>query len=120
MVRVCAQPFVTSTSAQLTVGTLQLSVAPTAGLQPGTLVGLQPRFVLAGQLVNTGGVVSTTVMIWSHVAELLQASVAFHVRVIVALVGQLPPGVGTSLKVMTMLVPQRSVAVATPVKLGVV
>jgi phosphodiesterase/alkaline phosphatase D-like protein len=80
------------------------------------LTGLQPKFVLAGQFVNTGGVVSTTVMIWSHVAELLQASVAVQVRVIVKLPGQLPDAVA-SLKVMRTLVPQKSIAVAMPVKL---
>src|SRR6266404_5799204 len=105
-----------STLAQLMLVTPQSSEAPTAGSQPGIVSGLQPRFVLAGQLVNTGPVVSTTHIVWSQVATLVQASVAFHVRVIMVLVGHVP-GALASLKVMTGLPLQLSVAVAVPVML---
>src|SRR5689334_7392607 len=91
--------------------------APTAGLQPGMLAkgGLQPRFTLAGQLVNAGvAPESTTSMIWVPVATLVHASVAVQVRVIVWLVGQLP-AVLTSLNVIATM-PQSSVAVAAPAK----
>src|SRR6266436_8224745 len=55
-------------------------------------------------------------MIWSHVAMLVQASVAFHVRVMMRLVGQVP-GRLASLKVTTTPPLQPSDAVADPVKL---
>src|SRR5690349_18714107 len=116
MVRVTAQAFVTSTMAQL-IDPAQS--APTAGSQAGMIVGLHPRFTLAGQLVNTGGAPeSTTSIIWVPLLMLVQASVAVQVRVIVWLVGQVPAAI-TSLNVMTTL-PQSSVAVATPVKLVLV
>ena len=37
--------------------------------------------VCAGAQLNTGGVVSTTVMVWLHIAVFVQASVARQVRV---------------------------------------
>ena len=37
--------------------------------------------VSAAAQFNTGAVVSTTVMVWLHVAAFIQASVARHVRV---------------------------------------
>jgi hypothetical protein len=120
-VRVRKQPLVVFTVAQVMVVVLQSSVAVTLLVlvsHTGMLTGLHPRFVLAGHLVNTGGVVSTTVMIWSHVAELLQASVARHVRVILELVGQTPAVVASLKVIITVL--QVSDAVATPVKLVVV
>src|SRR5206468_6317996 len=79
--------------------------------------GLRPRFVLAGQLVNTGAVVSTAQMVWGQVAKLPQASVAFQVRVMMVLVGQ-TPGAGESVKVKFGVPPQLSLPVATPVKAG--
>src|SRR2546421_12683990 len=79
--------------------------------------GLQPRFELAGQLVNTGGVVSTAQMVWGQVAKLPQASVAFQVRVMMVLVGQMP-GAVASVKVMPGVPPHLSLPVAAPVKAG--
>jgi hypothetical protein len=111
MVRVTTQPLVTSTLAQV-IDPAQS--APTAGLQPGIVTGLQPRFTLAGQLVNTGGAPeSITSIVWTHVTMLVQASVAVHVRVSVWLVGQVPAAT-TSLKVSTGRQPP--VTVGTPVK----
>src|SRR5207245_8960452 len=69
--------------------------------------GLQPMFVSDGQLVNTGGVVSTAQMVWSQVAKLPQASVAFQVRVMMGLVGQ-TPGAVESVKVKFGMPPQLS------------
>jgi hypothetical protein len=60
--------------------------------------------------VNSGGVLSLTVIIWIHVAKLLQPSIALHV--LVTTVGQVP--VSTSEKIRVTL-EQSSVAVATPV-----
>src|SRR5689334_4529803 len=42
------------------------------------------RFWFGPKLVNTGGVVSTTVTVWLHVTPLLQQSIASQVRVIIA------------------------------------
>src|SRR5438105_11686486 len=67
IVRVRTQPLVASTLSQVTV-VPQAAVVPTAGLQSGMLAGLQPRLALAGQLVKTGPVVSSTVMVWPQVA----------------------------------------------------
>ena len=64
-----------------------------------------------------GGTVSLTVIICTQVAELLQASTAVQVRVIVASQGIVPEL--TSAKVMTGLGSQLSVAVAEPVMAGV-
>src|SRR5436190_521454 len=74
------------------------------------LTGLHPRFVLAGHLVKIGAVVSTNVMVWTHVAELVQASVALHVRVIIF--GQVP--LVTSLWVVTGLSAASSLFVVVP------
>ena len=58
------------------------SVAVAIPLAMAPVSAEQSKVAFGGQL-NTGGVISLTVMIWLHVAELLQASVAFHVRVMV-------------------------------------
>ena len=58
------------------VGAPQLSVA-IAVLAAGIDVGLQPKFEPAGQVVNTGGVVSEVqVKVWVQVVVLPQPSVA--------------------------------------------
>src|SRR6059058_990239 len=80
------------------------------GSQSGMFIGLKPRSsVGGGQLVNTGGVVSTTVTVWLHVLVLPHTSVASQVRVMV--IGQTP--LVTVLRtVMAALLPlQRSKAV---------
>src|SRR5882724_13037633 len=101
------------------VTVLQASVAPTLESQAGMLrgLGLQPKFVLAGQLVNCGGVESTAQMVWSQVTKLPQASVAFQVRVMMVLVGQ-TPGAGESVKVKFGVPPQLSLPEGVPVKAG--
>jgi hypothetical protein len=74
-------------------GVSQLSVAVAEPL-PTTLVSPPEHWtvVFAGT-VNTGFVVSTTLIVWTQVAELLQSSVAVQVRVIVYACGQLPAAV---------------------------
>src|SRR5437879_2677168 len=76
-------------------------------------------------MARAGGVVSTTVMVWTQLVELRQASVAVQVRVIVFLIwstAQLAPGVSTSELLMAMALGplQLSVAVAMPVAAGLV
>jgi hypothetical protein len=67
-VRVRKHPLVVLTTAQVTVAVLQVSVAPTAGSQPGIVAGLHPRLMLDGQFVNTGAAVSTVqVITWLQV-----------------------------------------------------
>ena len=61
---------------------MQLSVAVASPLAVALVSAEHSMVTLAGQDI-TGGVISLTVMIWLHVAVLLQASVALHVRVIV-------------------------------------
>src|ERR1044071_3082394 len=77
IVRLYAQPLVLSELAQVTTVVLQLSVAAGNGsLQLGTLFGLQPRFVLVfEQVVNVGGVVSTTLTIFVQALVRLLLSV---------------------------------------------
>src|SRR5262245_41526177 len=54
---------------QVMVAVLQMSDAATSpGLHGGIDAGLQPRFMSLGQMVNVGGVVSTIVMVCTHVA----------------------------------------------------
>src|SRR5437016_3241363 len=83
-VRVITQPLVASALAQERLVIVQLSVARTLwGLvsQTGMTPGLQPRSILAGHLVNTGGVVSTVqlyVTDWLFV--LLQPSLTATVK----------------------------------------
>jgi hypothetical protein len=60
--------------------------------------------------VMTGGVVSMTVTVWLHVAELLQQSVACHVRVMIK--GQILPALVIVLRtVIVTLLQQASTAV---------
>ena len=62
---------------------VQLSVAVASPFVMLALVSAEHSMVtLPGQLI-TGGVISLTVIVCMHVAELLQASVAFHLRVMV-------------------------------------
>jgi hypothetical protein len=106
------QPLTASSLAQVTVAEPQLSLAVTPALQPGMLVGLQPRFVLLfEQLSNVGGVVSTVqVTVLVHVAVFRQSSVAVYIRVRV----WTQPLTASSLAQVTVAEPQLSLAV-TPV-----
>jgi len=70
--------------------------------------------ISCGQVI-TGGVVSTTVIVWTQVETLPHSSVAVQVRVMVSVLPQ--PGSDVSLCVIAT-VPQVSVAVAWPVALG--
>ena len=47
------------------------------------LVSAEQSIVAFGGQIITGGVISLTVIVWMQLAELPQASVAFHVRVMV-------------------------------------
>jgi hypothetical protein len=67
--------------------------------------------------VMAGAALSSTTIIWTHVLEFPQASVAVHVRVMVLSCGQAPPTV-TSAKVIKGVGSQLSVAVAEPVAGG--
>jgi hypothetical protein len=103
---------VTSEDEGFTVGS-QASVAlaePKLGVPGHSTVGAG-----FGQ-VRLGAVLSVTEMVRLQVVELLQSSVAVHVRVTENSAGQLP-GVVTLLLVTSTLISQASVAVALP-KLG--
>jgi hypothetical protein len=76
---------------QSSVGVPQLSVADTIALTEVHVGGVRvhPRStVLVGHALITGGVVSWTVIVWSHVEKFVHASDAFQVRVIT--IGQVP------------------------------
>jgi acyl CoA:acetate/3-ketoacid CoA transferase alpha subunit len=101
----------TEPSALVMVGVPQASVA-VAVPAAGTLVGLQPRSLPAGQLVKVGGVTSTVqVKTCVQVAVFPQPSVAVYVRVC----DRRQPLVLTEPSALVMVgVPQASVAVAVP------
>jgi hypothetical protein len=61
---------------------LQASVAVAVPVAAGSVEAPQATVTLAGQVI-TGGVVSTTVIVWAHEAALPQESVAVQVRVMV-------------------------------------
>ena len=94
------------TSAKVSVGVLQLSVAVGVvhdGVPEHSIV------IGGGSGDMTGGVVSSTLIVWDAFATLPHASVAVHVLVMEYSFGQLP-GVVTSANV-SVGVPQLSVAV---------
>ena len=94
------------TSAKVNVGVPQLSVA-VGVVHEGEPV--HSIVVGAGSAEITGGVVSSTLIVWDALATLPQASVAVHVLVILYDPGQLP-GMVTSANVRVGVV-QLSVAV---------
>ena len=94
------------TSAKVNVGVPQLSVA-VGMVQEG--VPEHSIVVGPGRGEITGGVVSSTLIVWDAFATLPQASVAVHILVVLYDPGQLP-GVVTSANV-NVGVPQLSVAV---------
>ena len=67
----------------------QLSVAVAYPVFDGSVEAVQSTVLPDGHVI-TGGVVSSTVMVWTQVATLLCASVAVHVRVIVYSCGHEP------------------------------
>lgn len=109
------QPPAIVTSLNVTVGVEQLSVAVAEPVVAGSVLTVHWMVTFAGHEM-TGGVLSSTNMIWTHVDELLHASVAVHVLVIVLSWGQ-PPAIVTSENV-TAGIEQLSVAVAVPVLAG--
>src|SRR5574341_365552 len=110
MVLVLPQPAV-STSLELTLTEPQVSLAVALPLA-ATLVSAGHSSVwFSGKLVQTGGVVSTTVIVWSRVISWPHWSTAFQVRTMVLVLPQ--PAVSTSLE-LTLTEPQVSLAVALP------
>ena len=98
----------------------QLSVEP-----PSTKAGVTVYIQLASNITPTpglqtaiGGTLSLTIIDWTQVDELPQASVAVHVRLIVPSQGKLPDTTSEWVKVITP--GQLSVAVAVPVTEGMV
>ena len=69
--------------------------------------------IRSGTQVIAGGVMSCTVMVWTHWLWLPQASVATQVRLMMKAPAQVP-GVVSSLEVIVTLLSQASVAVALP------
>src|SRR5213593_5287291 len=67
--------------------------------------------VLLGTQVMVGGVWSSTVTVWLHSAVLPQASVARHVRVAAKVLPQWPVRLVTVPRMVTVTVPQLSLAV---------
>jgi hypothetical protein len=101
---------VTSETTETTGFGSQASVA-VGGVKTG--VAGHSMVVLAPGWPITGGVVSTTVIVWLHDTELPQSSVAVVVRVLLKVPGQ-EPGVVTSLKVMVRFGSQLSENVGVP------
>jgi len=95
-----------------------LSVAVAVPVFAGAVDAPQANCLSAGQVI-TGAVLSINVMFCTQVAVLLQASVASQVRFTPAWPVQLA-AIGASLKVITGVPPQLSVAVADPVFAGAV
>ena len=77
-------PGVTVSLWVIVTGALQSSLAVASPVLVTLVEALQSMFVLPGQKVKVGGVVSVTVMVWTQlVLELPQASVAVNWRVMV-------------------------------------
>src|SRR6266516_4197817 len=111
---VLAQPAGAAASVKLIVIVPpQLSVAVAEPVWDGSLGSPQLSCVSAGQTI-TGGVVSTKVMCWTQVATFPQVSVAFQVRSIPGTPVQ-PGAAAASVKLIVIVPPQLSVAVAEPV-----
>src|SRR5260370_42024051 len=102
-VMTCVQPAPLVTVPTTVIVTLLPQQASTALGRSKLQLLLQGTFLFVAQ-VMTGGVVSTTVTVWLHVALLEQQSVACHVRVIAS--EQAVPLVVVPVTVMVTLVPQ--------------
>src|SRR5439155_25109181 len=113
MVLVLPQP-VTSVSVWLMAALPQVSLPVAVPVAVGSVEAVHSTVLLAGQLM-VGAVVSTTVMVWSQVLLLSQASVAFQCRVMVLVLPQ--PVTSVSVWLMAAL-PQVSLPVAVPVAVG--
>jgi hypothetical protein len=111
----CGQFPAMVTSVDVIVGVAsQLSVAVAVPLlPPGAVLAVHSMVILGGQNVITGGVLSSTKMVWRHVLELPQSSVARQVLLIVYSCGHAPATV-TSVDVIVGVASQLSVAVAVP------
>src|SRR5437867_510463 len=92
------QPFVVSAWLTFVLTAVQLSVAVATPVLFVAVESPHCRFLSGGQVI-TGGLVSTKVMCWTQAEELLQPSVAVHVRSIPCKPVQFV-GVAASLKVM--------------------
>jgi len=92
----------------------QVSAPVAVPVAAGSVGSVHSTVASAGK-VNDGGVVSTTVIVWSKDVAFPHASVAVQVRVIVSVLPQL--AADTSLKVIAT-VPQVSAPVAEPVAAG--
>src|SRR5258707_1213237 len=104
----------TSKSLWVIAGALsQLSVAVALPACAGSLEVPHSNCVFAGQVI-TGAVVSLKVMVWTQVASLPEASVAFHVRWMPAWPVQFA-AIGASLWLIAGCASHTSVAVALPV-----
>ena len=109
-------PPATVASRNVTAGTEQLSVATAIPVDGGKVLAVHSRVKLPGHTIIVGGVESSTVIICTHVDELLHASVALHVLVIMYSWGHPPATVAS--KNVTTGIEQLSVAVASPVPGG--
>jgi hypothetical protein len=70
----------------------QLSVAVALPVFAGSVLAVHSIVILPGHVI-VGAVLSSTVMVWTHVLLLPQSSVAVQVRVIVYSCGHAPPAV---------------------------
>ena len=109
-------PPATVASSKVTEGTEQLSVAVAIPVEGGKVLAVHSSVMLPGHEVMVGGVESSTMIVCTQVDELLHASVALHVLIIVYSCGH-PPAIVASRNV-TVGVEQLSVAVAVPVAGG--
>ena len=81
----CGQAPAAVTSLEVTTGAgSQLSVALARPVLAGAVLSVHSMVTLAGHEVITGGVLSSTVMIWRHVLLFPQASVAIQVLLMVS------------------------------------
>jgi len=113
----CGHDPVVITSLKVIIGEpSQLSVEVAEPVFAGRVLSVHWRVTSAGQVI-TGSILSLTKMVWLQVFIFPQASVLFHVRVIVYRCGQEPAAV-TSEKVIVGVASQLSVDVAVPVAGG--
>lgn len=113
----CGPPVEIVTSVKEIVGVAsQISVAVAVPVLTGN-VPLAHMIVMFGGHVMSGGALSSMIIFWMQVLELLQSSVAFQVRLMVFSCGHAPPVV-TSENVIVGVASHISVAVAVPVLTG--
>jgi hypothetical protein len=100
----------------VTVTLPQLSDALTVVISGAGISPMHSRIKVPGQPI-VGGITSSKVIVWVHVVEFPQLSIAVHVRVMPELPVH-PPGVVASEYVIVGVRSQLSVAVAVPVFAG--